>query len=183
MSGILFLPPAPGVRASIQIGRLCGEDRFRDSPRKLLTAVRDNVRAGLESMFAHHPLPDLPSIFSAFTVSRKKTNEVDILELDFPIVMSNSGRRIGEPTISMKLDGAFGMFLYHHSRGDCLPDDVTQRVHPDSEDSALLSGIDSVFSAAVRKTKSCSDEVGGPIDVAVIDTSGFRWLRRKPILL
>lgn len=178
MSGILFLPPAPGVRASFQIASLCGEDRFRDAPRKLLTAVRDSVREGLSSMFAYHPLPDLPSIFTVFTISRKPTNEVDILELDFPI-MNGSGRRIGDPTISVKVDGASRMFLYHHSRGDCLPQDITNRVHPDSEDKALLSGIDNIFSAAMAKTKSCSDEIGGPIDVAVIDASGFRWIRQK----
>jgi hypothetical protein len=135
-------------------------------------------------MFANRALPDMPSIFSAFAVQRSSNGKVDLLELDFPLSIASSGARsIGEPMLTTQFEGVTGMFIYHHSRGDCLPEDLTRRVHPDMADTALLAGIDNVFDAARKKSKSCGDEVGGAIDVAVIDSGGFRWLRRKPIPL
>jgi hypothetical protein len=135
-------------------------------------------------MFANRALPEMPSIFGAFAVQRRSNGKVDLLELEFPLSTSPSGTRsIGEAVVTTRFEGLTGMFMYHHSRGDCLPEDLTRRVHPDMADTALLPGIDDVFDAARKKSKSCGEEVGGAIDVAVIDSGGFRWIRRKPITL
>jgi hypothetical protein len=78
-----------------------------------------------------------------------------------------------------------GPFIYHSSRGDCIQhwiDRLNQLVHPDNDDGALLSGVDQVFQIARSTSQSCQDEISGPIDVAAIDSAGFRWLRRKATL-
>jgi hypothetical protein len=197
-SGVLMLPPDLYVSSVIQ--SICGDNSFIDSPRELLYAIRDEMHGPLSMLCEANPLPDLPSIFSVISVLRVRTGEIDLLDLDFPIVMNDGIRMLGEPVIKSHLEGALprGPFVYHHSRGDCLPHYVT---NPDTafdlivpvagghlkdklfSDEEVLLEIDSIFEAVTAANKSCRDEVGGPIDVAAIDSVGFRWLRKKPIVL
>lgn len=181
MSGVLTLPP--DVYVSSGVARLCSGSEFRDSPRDLLRAIRDDMREPLTAAFSENPLPDLPTIFSAFSVRRQRSGEVAFWDLDFPIKKTPNGdRSLGEPTLISRIEGIpTGPFYYHVGRGDCLPGDLIKRVHPDSPEADILRGVDDIFDLAMTLNKSCRDEIGGPIDVAVIDSVGVSWLRRNPI--
>jgi|ERR1017187_2872418 hypothetical protein len=184
-SGVLML--SPDVYVASRVARICAEVRLQDSPRELLSAIRDDMHRPLVDLFTKNPLPDdLPSVFSAFSIRRSRNGEIDILNLDFPVVTGSDGRRLlGKPTTISQLEGLRppGRFVYHHSRGDCLPKDLNQMVDPDLPDNIVLVAVDAIFESARASTQSCRDEIGGPIDVAAIDSNGFRWLRRKPIFL
>jgi len=175
----------PGIYVSSRIQRICAEDTLRDSPRELLSAIRDDVQGALTALFAESPLPDLPSVFSALSVRRTPIGEIDLLELDFPVVTSDGNPLLGEPTIKAHLEGELprGPFHFPVGRPDCLPKDVQKIADPDLPDAAILTGVDKIFEAVGAFSRSCRDEVGGPIDVAAIDSAGFRWLRKKPIAL
>jgi hypothetical protein len=151
-----------------------------------LCAIRDDLHGALTALFAENPLPDLPSAFSAFSVRRKRNGEIDLLELNFPVIAASDGHRLlGEPEIKSHLEGVLpsGPFVYHIGRSDCLTKDLEKRLDPDLPDGNVLKDIDNIFETARAVNGSCRDEVGGPIDVAAIDSVGFRWLRRKPISL
>ena len=91
---------------------------------------------------------------------------------------------MAEPTITARIDGIIppGPFVYHASRGDCLPADLSG-LDSDSPDSKVLGDVDKIFEAARATNASCRDEIGGPIDVAAIDSHRVHWLRRKPFAL
>jgi hypothetical protein len=181
-SGLLMLPP--GIHTSNLIETICSEEELWDSPRDLLCAIRDATRERITELFLDGAVPEIPSVFGAICVRRKSNGQLDLLELDFPILTApNGSRSFGEPTMKIRFDGVFASFLYTHSRGDCLPQNMQHRIDPDLPDNDLLAAVDEVFRAARMTSKSCADEVGGSIDVAAIDSKGFCWLRRKPIRL
>jgi hypothetical protein len=51
---------------------------------------------------------------------------------------------------------------------------------PIESDGAAIGVIERIFDSA-RRGLRCASSVGGPVDVAVIDTAGRRWLRRKAL--
>ncbi len=182
--GILTLPP--DILISNQISKLCSQDELRDLPRELLIAIRNVVEGPIAALFAGQPPPDLPSIFGAFSIQRRRNGELTFWKLDFPVVKAlNGDRSVGEPQLKAAIEGfpPAPYFHYFEARGDCLPSDFMERVHPDSPEAEILRGVDDIFAFATTLNKSCADEIGGPIDVAVIDSIGVSWLRKKPIRL
>lgn len=117
-SGLLTLPP--DVYVSTLIGKLCNEQSSQDAPERLLYAIRDEMKWRLNAAFANHPLPDIRSIFSAFSIRRKPGRQpggkLDFWELDFAIKNRADGTRsINEPTIVGRFNdeytkGPFGLF-------------------------------------------------------------------------
>jgi hypothetical protein len=49
----------------------------------------------------------------------------------------------------------------------------------DLGDELILRDIDLIFETARSENCSCGEMIGGPIDVAVIESEGVRWLRKK----
>jgi len=130
-------------------------------------------------------LPDLPTVFNAFSARRNSSGEIDLLELSFPVVANNGQRTLGEPQITPHFEGVIppSDFLYPIGRPDCLPNNPGSFVNPNHQDDEILKGVDELFNKARSASDSCRDEIGGPIDVAALGPDGFRWLRRKPIQL
>jgi hypothetical protein len=138
----------------------------------------------LTATFAVNPLPDLPVIFSAFSIRRKQNGEIDLLELLFPIITIQCGARLlDDPEIKPRFEGEIprGAFVYYFGR--TVPMELAQTLNADLPDSTLLGKVDDVFEAIRAVDDQCRDEIGGPIDVAAIESHGFRWLRKKPIQL
>ena len=178
--GVLML--APDIYVSDRISRFCNDKKYQDSPQQILAAIRDDMRDPLFDLFNAHPLPDGPSVFGALAISRKRTGELSFWKLDFPIVeKAPKVRSIAEPTIEPIIEGMpQSFFHFAEARGDCLPVNFTKMVHPDNSEAEILRGVDEIFSLiAASPDQSCRNEVGGPIDVAVIDAVGVSWLRRK----
>lgn len=184
-SGLLTLPPdlhAP-VYVSTLIGALCVDDALQDSPKDLLRGIGAALRGRISALFARQAPPDMASIFSAFSVHRSSSGVINFWELDFPVLMSVAGTRIiGEPKITQKFKNYSGRPFAYYS-GNEIPVGSMDNLSADAPDEGLLTGIDSVFEGARSLNASAHNEIGGPIDVAVIDPRGFRWLRRKPIEL
>ena len=177
-SGVLIVPP--GIYASTLLEAICSRLELQDSPEDLLAAIREAMHERITGLYASRNIPDMRSVFSALSVHRATTGHASIMELNFPVTRSWRGRRLGDPTIRTEVDRVESLG-YSHSAGDCLPQNLQQRVHPDLPDPLLLPCIDQIFEASRETSSVCRDEIGGPIDVAAIGSNGFRWVRRKPI--
>jgi hypothetical protein len=184
-TGVLTLPP--DIYVSDRVARLCAKVHLQDSPRELLYAIRADMHGPLVELFTEYPLPDdAPSVFSAFSIHRRLNGKVDLLSLEFPIITQGTNRLLAEPIIRPHFENykVREAVAYHDGRGDCLTPDILRRVNPDFDDDSVLAGIDYIFESAKAFSQSCRNEIGGPIDIAVIDSAtGFRWLRRKPLPL
>jgi hypothetical protein len=181
IGGVLMLGPDSYV--SNRIVKLCADEKLEDHPRKLLLAIASDMQGAIAELFMEHPLPDLPFAFSAFSIQRTSTGQIDLLDLEFPIVRDSAGRRLGTPAVRTHIEGRVppGPFVYHIGRGDCLTKGPERKLDPNASDDILLRGIDNIFAGVQAENESCRDEVGGPIDIATIDSTGFHWLRKKPI--
>jgi hypothetical protein len=173
-----------GMALSDRLTEICSRTHLQDAPRQLLEAVRDDLSWPFTDWFKRSPFPSDPIVFSAFALQRKPSGELDLLELEFPTSVTASGERfLDQPNIKTHLESTIlpGRFAYSHAHGDCLTKKLEQKLNPDTcSDSAILSGIDEIFEAARNENAECYHEIGGPIDVALIDSAGFQWLRKKP---
>jgi hypothetical protein len=163
-----------------RIKKLCIDERLRDRPRELLSAIKDDIWRPLSRLFIEEPgrfkslLPDQQVIFVAFCLTRRAMGEIDLLELRLPMLANQRGEpSLGEPEIESFMDGFLpaGPVIYSIGRAN----DLALQINPDLSDEPVLFAADRLFAAAAAHDQ----EVGGPVDVAAIDEQGFRWLRKK----
>jgi hypothetical protein len=169
---------APGVGISERIAGICAREELRDSPRALLEALRDELREELTSR-PNNRFPDGPIMFGAFAIRKKPDGWLDLLELEFAIETAADGSRfVGEPTLKAHFQG-MPRGSSGFSIGQRYPKGWERAVNLDSTADAIVSGVDRIFAMAKAESEKANDMIGGPIDVAVIETTGFKWLRRK----
>jgi hypothetical protein len=147
-----------------------------------LDAIEHELFAPITSLFADHSLPESPFVFAAFVIRKEPGGRLDLLELQFVVDTAPGGdRTIGEPHLIVHMEGAVprGRFAFSLG-GDCLTKGLEQKLDPDLPDEAVLAGIDGIFKAAKAESPVFDNRIGGPIDVCAIESTGFRWLRRKP---
>jgi hypothetical protein len=165
------------------IEEISSRPSLRDSPQALLEAITEEMGPRLTRVFREKPLPDgHASAFSAFVARKQPTGELDLLELEFRITTFNGGKRtLDEPRVIAHAEGPpLGRIAYSLGHGDYLTQALEQRLDPDAgSDADILTGVDAIFDGAMVESRKSKNDVGGPIDVALIDAAGFRWLRRK----
>ncbi len=175
---------APADQISNRIsGLLASDERLKDSPRKLLAAIGDVICGQIKRLSLEcpegfrHVYLDSEIVFAAFCLSLSAEGELDLFELRLPIHQSpnasqgSSEATLGEPEIITHADHRPpGPTMYALGKEGPL---AARPLNPDLSDSTVLEQVDCVFN------KFRDEETGGPIDVAVIDGQGFRWLRTK----
>lgn len=184
ISGNLTIPP--DIRVSDLVAKLCAQDTLQDSPEKLLSAIRDNLHRNFLPLLLRlneTGAPEMYCFFSAHVIQRTRDGHVTLSVLEYPIQMVASGeRRVGGPEIrpyTLKPEP----FIFPFGNGDCLDlNQVKERLlnRPKLAKERLPFEVDALFATARAANKTCFDQVGGPIDVAVIDSEGFHWARQKP---
>jgi hypothetical protein len=187
---------------STRVERLCAQE---NRPRELLCAIRDELCGPIAKYVAEDPeefqwlLPDSEIIFAALAIRRNASGKSDLFELQLPIGQFEGKPFVGKPTILMKFEG---LRLRRHQEmipvksvhGELLelwkkplpPQRVTywigacdalekypDMLDPEGSDAHILTVSDYIVKA------STDEETGGGLDVASIDSTGVRWLRRK----
>lgn len=192
IGGILML--SPNRRVSTRVAHVCARTALQDSPVELLRAIQND----LYPKFLHLPATPVPNLtsdpppaFSAYSIRRTRDGRIDMWELRFPVKIDSGVLRFDQP---MPPICHFERFILQTgercailSHPDCLSTQATaaNREHrhlitPGLSNEDLSGEVDKLFEMAMATNQTCNDQVGGPIDVAVIDSSGFRWVRRKP---
>jgi len=183
--GALSLDRAGTDLIAPRITKLCSVDALLDSPRKFLSALRDDLHQSFIKLFATDAdafkwyLDDTKIVFEAFSLMRERTGEITLLELQFPLENDAGTPRLGEPKIITTMEGEMprGVFCFalgpeYVQRNPLMP------LNPDSGDDAILAMVDPMIDSFKRNDAMCRNEIGGVIEVAAIDADGFRWLRR-----
>jgi len=110
--------------------------------------------------------------------NRAASGDVLLRSIDLIHHVSRTGRgdynsRLEQPVVRTLFEGrALKRRLFVRGRRSCAGTPAIRRDEP------ALDAIDRIY----RETQSashCARVIGGPIDVAVIDNAGRRWLRRK----
>lgn len=204
--GMLTLDPE--FLMADQIALMCAADKtLLDSPQSLLTALAEDLQPDFDRLYRDHPVPETPAVFSAFAVRRSRDGTIDLSELYFRVETDESGKRIvASPDVREQLSMVPpGPFIYTIGWAGCLlkclstPDRSNEAavraamarefhtpamyrfLNSDLPDEVLLGRIDSVFADAKSRDSFCSEKIGGAIDIAAIDSAGFRWLRQKSV--
>lgn len=177
----------PGDDIAERVEKLSAVDALADSPREFMTALASDLHEPLRDRFAKNPhlfkwlLADTSIVLTAFCLTRERSGEITLLELQFALENRDGAPACGEPQIithAERLVPARQMMY-------CAPTDfpmkhLFRQLDADSPDDCVLADVDRLFETAKRENAVCRAEIGGPLDVAVIDAEGFRWLRRKP---
>jgi hypothetical protein len=175
----------PGDPIANRIHGLSTTIDLGDSPRRFLSALRDELTPRFAQLFAEDCsrfqwlLPDTEVLFVAFSLKRDRTGTIDLLELRFPLHEANAKPALGNPEIVPHLEGVLpgGPIVYNLSPAP-VRNDLLGRLNPDAGDDIILAGIDK----AVEGIRSASDlvraESTARMDVAAIDAEGVRWLRK-----
>lgn len=182
ISGVLSIDSDLSVSTAVE--GLCSEMNLQDSPRRLIQAISHDLYDPIRSAFEGYPLPEgMESIFEAFVIRRKPTREVDLSSLAFPITNTGSLLELTDPILKSPIEGQIprGSFVYPSGHTDCLRGFPLTDLNADVPDDKIIKDAEHIFSVAKNFSKTCGDEISGPIDIAAIDSSGFNWLQRKPI--
>jgi hypothetical protein len=59
----------------------------------------------------------------------------------------------------------------------CAPS--VNQPYPVRSRTALVQAINATYAEATSASSECSEAVGGPVDIAVVDERGFHWLQKK----
>jgi hypothetical protein len=169
-------------KVSDRVRKMCDRDGLQDSPALLLEAIRADTTPMLARRFALSPWPPGVVPFGAFAIKRDVSGLIEFLDLQYADETTGAGgRRMSDPVLKIHLDGQqSGVYLYATGRGDCLSPSLVRKMNPDLPDEGVLAQIEGLFADAAANGRA-EGSIGGPIDVAVIDASGVRWLRRKPL--
>ncbi len=181
---------APGDSIAVRVHRLSLKDGLRDSPKRFLVALRDELHPLLTRALVEHSsrfrwlLPDTKVLFVAFCFKREPSGEIDLLELRFPLYEARGKPALGEPEIIAHIEGALpgGPVLYNLAPSPLQTDvliPLLAPVDPDAADDLILASIDK----AVRSIRNVSErtraETTASTDVVVLDADGVRWLRKS----
>lgn len=167
------------VRLSLtrRIARLCGEARLQKDPQALITEIVAELRE-LRMLPFHCALPRSASLVDVLIVGRGHGGYCCAWRLSLPIERES----LAEPKLEQLQAGVIpsgGCHLHGIGLVETVQTLGFAKNPDDSTDSEILAAIDKTFAAAAANPDRGA-EIGGPIDVAVIDSSGFRWLRCKP---
>ena len=163
-----------------RVAGLCSDERLRDRPRDLLEAIRDDLHEPLLSSFQKYPdtfqwiLGDHKVIFQAFSVRRRPGGQVDLLQLMFPMSEVDGRAVLHEPEIDVFCDavpGARGPAYCAGGFDSKLPGLPPNPNYPDDQ---ILAGMDRLYKIA----SDLDDAIGVPHQIAVIEETGIRWLRK-----
>jgi hypothetical protein len=170
-----------------RVASLCADAGLQDSPKTLLSAIRENLYPPLARLFAEDPyrfawlLPDSEIIFGAFALYRAPNSKLDLVELRFPISsIDGHPDHLNQPTLDEpELDVILEDHVPQGPIGYCLgsyaePSAIPHIVQADLPDAVVIRQLDDVFQSAQ------GTEVGPLTDIAAIDLNGFGWLRSKP---
>lgn len=118
-----------------------------------------------------------------FYVNREASGRAFLatIDLTYSLRRSKSGRYssvLETPVVRQLLFSAVVQLrLYVRGTRRCVrPEPLCGPVAGDVEALRIIEGI----FERTRHVTRCATAIGGPVDVAVIDTAGRRWLRRKP---
>ena len=167
-----------------RIYRLSSVGELRDSPKRFLSALRDDLAPIFAQRFAEHNsqyrglLPDHETLFVAFSIKRERSGAIDLLELQFPIHEANGKAALGDTKIIPHLEH----YVPKGPMAYALCDDPALENHalidPDIGDGVLLAGIDKAIDDIRGASERTRAEVTPNTDVAVIEAKGVRWLRK-----
>jgi len=180
--GITAVGQTAEDRMSYRIEKLCRDESLKDRPCRLLLAIAEDVHEKLVVLFREETWrfrwllgDDTEIVLAVFCCRRGPAGEIDLLELRLPLGVKNGSPVIGDPKIKMHMERFIpaGAVLYQLGGSDEMTRHRSKIPNPDSSDSVVLASADSFYEACA------TSEIGGPVDVAAIDSDGFRWLRRK----
>jgi hypothetical protein len=133
------------------------------------------------------PFPEDPevgrSVCSILYVGRSQRSGWSLNTIRFPFrqrQLSNKRYSIilEDPRVIPEFDGpVVDVQFKPQGRRDCL----SRRQYPGDfdTDSGAIRVIDQMYADAIQPRNKCSEEIGGPIDIAKLTQSECRWLRRK----
>lgn len=154
-------------------------ERFAESLHAALAPVWATFTGGLDSPFGSSR--ELVQILYA---NRSAAGEVCVDGID----LKHSMRRSESGEYSSVLEAPVVRTIFHGTvhaqrlfiRGSKRCVSTAALGGKVDDDAAAVEAIDGVFRVSRREMR-CAKAIGGPVDVAVIDSSGRRWLRRKPV--
>lgn len=167
-------------RIADRVLAFCSRQDLRDSPQKLLLAIRDDLFYSIKTLFESELRFKLRAdvgeqLFTAFCIKRAPTGEIDFWELCF----APSGESLAEPELNARVENSIPLGPFIYSTGFTGAESVVNHIKPDlSDDELILQSADATFLETTRE-KLYAGEVGGPVDVIAIDKNGLRWLRKK----
>ncbi len=161
---------------------ICSDKRFADQPHDLLCAIRDAVHPPLAAWVARSPelfqwlKVETSLIFGAFCIRRSQFGTITLIELRIPLLSRNGIPVVGEPILKPHLnEGSFSGAYFQGGTGCDLAGN-RDAINPDRPDQDVVAEVDRLAGIFSGRT------IGGPIDIAAIDSTGFRWIRQKPFV-
>ena len=169
--------------ASIPAGD--GQKQAEFLTESLHAALRKHWRFAVDNRRLDSPInpsgsPDQNSVFTLLFVRRMSGELPEIFEIKFPfreLPRAGGGwANYLDPPSLLKLDPNSNTARAQGST-QCLrlPDDPAVL----NSRSTLVGAIELIYERASQLASPCKDLIGGPVDIAVIDNSGFQWLRKK----
>ena len=157
---------------------ICARPDLQDQPDRLLAAIRQEIEAGLSSHGQPILSVEFPFFFSASVLRWTRSGTIDFLELQFPIAGSKARPALGAPLILRHLEGASPVRFYFCTgwANESTYDLARILDLESSADNELVDGINEIYRATQRTEHG--SEIGGPIDMVCLDSSGFRRLNQ-----
>jgi hypothetical protein len=159
-----------------RVEEICADYTLHDRPRAILDRIDRELHEPIAALVAEHAFTD-DFLFESFCVHRRPDGVIDLLQMHFPIVIDAGKPRLAAAEVTEQTTSEPFLWSCGQELGGLKKFDTEF-----TADDEILKAVDYIFESAKQHNSQQSPvEIGGPIDVAAIDSVGLRWLRKKAL--